>query len=614
MNSTNPKPNISSYPSASHTTANDPTFSSTSAGNPDLGILSPSTSCRHYTSIDHKGVKTIQLQKLVLALLANPPAHSTAFAFLKSWPASSLLVADMGATDHMIPHKLAFISYKPATGRRVRMGNNSFAPILGTGSAIISINGKLILTRNCLHVPALRNPLYSLCAHQRQHRCGHIGMHQLGMFVFFPSFIIKVNTDTDCHLSYEPIGRSASIAKLDYVQPIQAPSPSASTTVAMTPSAPAVVKDEDDNDNVMRTYAAHWPKRPSAPPTPPFNMSLIPPLALLTRLRDLDHDNLTRHIYSLEHATVSTPDSHDNNSTPPADTTKVQSAPKELDCMSESEIQAYLHHPESRFPPIRPCDTLNASDSKTVFTPEELHRLTGCRWFRNYQHIISTSNGGILCNTGKFPLSLGAYATIPKAARGKPIDQLPSKYFDIVHVDIAFGDCVSVGGYKFALVFVDRATRYNWTFGLMSLQHSDIQAAFLAFRAKAGSFACQFCCDCNEKLLGSAVRSFLHTNNSSIAAMAGGATIFQRLSGIPLENHGPHVQGISHQKANAPDILVLCHQACGSDDEHDPREISRETCISLHAHPWCTPRSKNLASSLLALLLSSREGQQRLGF
>ncbi len=193
------------------------------------------------------------------------------------------------------------------------------------------------------------------------------------MFIFFPSFIVEVNTDTDCHLTFKPIGRLASIPKLDYVQPIQAPSPSASTTIATTPSAPAVVKDKDDNNNVMPMYAAHWPKRPLAPPTPPFNMSLIQPPAFSTHLQDLDCNDLIQHIYSLEHAAISTPDSHDDNSTPPADATKVQSAPKELNCMSENEIQAYLHYPESCFPPIRPCNTPNASDSKTVFTPEELH-------------------------------------------------------------------------------------------------------------------------------------------------------------------------------------------------------------------------------------------------
>jgi hypothetical protein len=411
-NSANPKSNVSLYLNASHA----------SAGNPDLSTLSPPTSCRRSTSIDPKGVKTIQLPKLVLALLANPPAQSTAFAFLKSRPVSRLLVADTGATNHMIPHKLAFISYKPIAGRRVCMGNNSFAPILGNGSAIISINGKLILIRDCLHVPALRNPLYSLRAHQRQHRCSHIRMHQLGMFVFFPSFILEVNTDTDCHLFYEPIGHSAPISKLDYVQPVQAHSPSASTMAKTMPSAPAVIKDEHNNDDVMPMYAAHWPKKPPAPTTPTFDMLLIPPLAFLARLRDLDCNELIRHIYSLEHASVSMPDAQDNNSTTPLDVTKAQSAPKELKCMSKDKIQTYLHHPESCFPPIRPCNTPNASDSKTAFTPEELHRLTGCHWFWNYQHLISASKGGMLCNTGKFPLSFGAYATIPKVAHGTPID------------------------------------------------------------------------------------------------------------------------------------------------------------------------------------------------
>jgi hypothetical protein len=44
-------------------------------------------------------------------------------------------------------------------------------------------------------------------------------MHQLEMYVF-PSFIVEVNTDTDCHLSYKLIRCSTSIDKLDYVQPV----------------------------------------------------------------------------------------------------------------------------------------------------------------------------------------------------------------------------------------------------------------------------------------------------------------------------------------------------------------------------------------------------------
>jgi len=177
----------------------------------------------------------------------------------------------------MLPDKSAFISYRPVTGRRIRMGNNSFAPILGSGSAVISVNGRLILIRDCLHVPALRNPLYSLRARQRQDDWGFIGMHGLGMYVFFSSFIVKVDTATDCHLSYAPIGRASQLSSLDYVQPVQH-STSASATAATPSSAPAVIEDDDDGNvlpNILPTYAPHWPKKTPTPQALPIDLTLI---------------------------------------------------------------------------------------------------------------------------------------------------------------------------------------------------------------------------------------------------------------------------------------------------------------------------------------------------
>jgi hypothetical protein len=113
-----------------------------------------------------QGVNTIYLPKMVLSLLNNPPAHSIVhFQGILS-KHMSLLVADTGATDHMLPDKSAFISYYPVSGRHVWMENNSFAPIIGHGTAVTSLNGKKILICKCLHVPDLRNPLYSLRAHQ----------------------------------------------------------------------------------------------------------------------------------------------------------------------------------------------------------------------------------------------------------------------------------------------------------------------------------------------------------------------------------------------------------------------------------------------------------------
>ena len=72
-------------------------------------------------------------------------------------------------------------------------------------------------------------------------------------------------------------------------------------------------------------------------------------------------------------------------------------------------------------------------------------------------HLISASKDGSFIDNGKFPASISACTTIPKAPPGKPIDRTPSKYLDIVHIDIAFGNCMSVGGYKYTLIFVDRA-------------------------------------------------------------------------------------------------------------------------------------------------------------
>ncbi len=103
----------------------------------------------------------------------------------------------------------------------------------------------------------------------------------------------------------------------------------------------------------------------------------------------------------------------------------------------------------------------------------------------------------------------------------------------MVHLDIAFGDCVSVGGLKYVLIFVDRATRYNWCFGLKLLQHEDIIVAFLAFRSEAGRLATQFRCNCDKKLFGSHICSFLHLKRSSIIASPAGR---QSANGL-VESH-----------------------------------------------------------------------------
>ena len=111
----------------------------------------------------------------------------------------------------------------------------------------------------------------------------------------------------------------------------------------------------------------------------------------------------------------------------------------------------------------------NAFDTKTHWSSEEIHGIMGCRKFRNYKHILDGSHGSEWIDGGEFPMSLGLFATIPKAKRGAPLDRTSYRFLDAIHMDIAFGDCISVGGYCYALILVDRVTHNNWVFGLKTL-------------------------------------------------------------------------------------------------------------------------------------------------
>ena len=115
-------------------------------------------------------------------------------------------------------------------------------------------------------------------------------------------------------------------------------------------------------------------------------------------------------------------------------------------------------------------------------------------------------------------------------------------------MDIGFCDTIAVGGARYCLVFVDRATRYNWVFPLKTLSSSDIVDAFNLFRAQAGRFATCFRCDCDDKLLGQTMKAYLTKpeNNSDIVGRRRRPPVLQLVGREPLESHGSHVPRVSH--------------------------------------------------------------------
>ncbi len=140
-----------------------------------------------------------------------------------------------------------------------------------------------------------------------------------------------------------------------------------------------------------------------------------------------------------------------------------------------------LHRAGSSLPPIRPCDTAKASDTKTHWSAKELHWVIGCWNFCNYKDFLQVSRDGQLVDGGEFPPLLESCITIPKAKCGLLLDWTFYHYLDAVHMDIVFGNCLSVSGFQYALILVDCAMRYNWMFGLKSLSSEYILGALPLF-------------------------------------------------------------------------------------------------------------------------------------
>ena len=88
--------------------------------------------------------------------------------------------------------------HHPVNNVNVCRGSKTLAPVLGKGMAVISLNDKLVLVCNVLHIPTLCTPLYSLRKHLTQRGCGFLGDDSLGgLFVYFLIFVLADDSKKD---------------------------------------------------------------------------------------------------------------------------------------------------------------------------------------------------------------------------------------------------------------------------------------------------------------------------------------------------------------------------------------------------------------------------------
>lgn len=393
--------------------------------------------------------------------------------------------ADSGATRHMFPDYNTFVSYHKCTNKTVQLGDSTELPILGYGSAKFSLNGHVVLVRNALHVPGLTDPLYSLRQHRFMSGCGFFSHYDSGAFLLFPDFSIKVDDSVDCLLNFKAIGRNKS-KPIAYAEP-------RSSNPAFDSARPVHVIEPDDSDDAALSniqYNIPVPKAKSSPKTTP----------------------------TIPNTPAATPD-------PPAavveETTIVDEADLEAASITplSKRLLSSIHHTPDNLPPIPPSYTPGACENRTTFDGLKLHKIFGCRKFRTQSHLISASKNASLLAGGELPTTIGDFASITMPNRGKTITKR-RKFLDKVHLDIVFGDCMALGGYRYALLLVDVATRYAWIYGMQTVSSADIIQALESFTADTGTHPKTYHADFDQKLIGGAALRYINKNSRIIAAPA----------------------------------------------------------------------------------------------
>ena len=160
---------------------------------------------------------------------------------------------------------------------------------------------------------------------------------------------------------------------------------------------------------------------------------------------------------------------------------------------------------------------LSSAPKLTLFTTQQLHSLLGSRSLKNWNDINEISLPTVsISNSGVLPIELGDVVNLKAARKNKTPVPKPPNFLDVVHGDLAYGDCTSVGGVRYALLLVDRSTRFSLCYGLKSLIQEEILQGFVKFQLTFGSLPRRLYTDFDHRLLSGQIEKFLNQHGTNI--------------------------------------------------------------------------------------------------
>jgi deoxyuridine 5'-triphosphate nucleotidohydrolase len=134
--------------------------------------------------------------------------------------------------------------------------------------------------------------------------------------------------------------------------------------------------------------------------------------------------------------------------------------------------------------------SINSATPKIItMTKETLDRSLGFRRVNDFlKHMKTVSTPTLKIQKDQSPkLDPGETASMKSSRRNTQPLEIPANIGDVWHLDIGFGPCPSIGGYKYTLMAVDRHSRYKLIYGLKNLKASLLEAMK------------SFLCDCGPK-------------------------------------------------------------------------------------------------------------------
>ena len=373
-------------------------------------------------------------------------------------------IVDSGASSHMCPIRETFLIYFATPNSYVTVADNKKIPCLGRGNIVVYLGDKLVQLNNVLHVPGLNSTLFSISEHRRQLPCSFVA-NTTGSFLSSPDFALQVDDTCEYTLqmrTFYPL-LPDPLPRLDFC-------PTPSSVGSATPAA----------TRSMTIKSAYIDQFYDQVPLPSD-----------------EKDNSNDSTSSSSCNTTDNDDYDDDHKDSPSST-------------------SVTTKPTTTTPPGRPSlpvyyKQLSSAPKLTRFT------LLGSRSLKNWTDIndialptISISTSGIL------PLELGDVVNLKAARKNKQPVPRPPNFFDIVHVDLAYGDCVSIGGTRYALIIVDRATRYTWMFGLKSLAQEEIIKAFVKLQLTFGSLLRRLYTAFDHRLLSGQTELYLNQRGCNI--------------------------------------------------------------------------------------------------